>query len=48
MLTMLNAMCREALVVFRVEGRADDDLVGQLESMVARTRRELTAFADPT
>jgi hypothetical protein len=47
MLTMLNAMCRQALDVFRAGDRPDDDLVDELESMVERTRRELTAFTDP-
>ncbi len=46
MLTMLNAMCRQALDVFRAGDRADDDFVDELESMVERTRRELTAFTD--
>ena len=46
MLTMLNAMCRQALVVFRAGDGPSDGLIGELESMVERTRLELTAFTD--
>ena len=47
MLTLLLAVCEQALLTFQAaDNRLDDPFIIDLEKIIARTRLELEAFAD--